>query len=200
MEGVLWREPFGFRKKNFSRLLNFEMTSTATDFRKAMTFIFMAKLGLDRNRTADLMGTSRCTAFRDRSNSHNQSDPNKRSWGGRRRFTMSLDEEREFLLEWEVEAKSCGILAVPPIHVVLVKTIGSSHSPISYISNVGSWMAQSAAGHQTSKKSDPVAQEEFKKNSLKKVDTACLMNHSGMPVRLMFQDGARIGRMCDPRS
>jgi transposase len=30
--------------------------------------------------------------------------------------------------------------------------------------------------------------------------TACLKNHDNLPVRLMFQDEARFGRMSDPRS
>ena len=32
------------------------------------------------------------------------------------------------------------------------------------------------------------------------METACLKNHDKLPVRLMFQDEARFGRMSDPRS
>ncbi|MDD2737041.1 MAG: hypothetical protein PHF56_24160 [Desulfuromonadaceae bacterium] len=54
-----------------------DKTATATEFRKAMTVILMAKLGLDHNSTAELLGTSRCTTFRDRLDIRNQGDPNK---------------------------------------------------------------------------------------------------------------------------
>lgn len=141
--------------------------SSATDFRKAMTVILMAKLGLDHNSTADLLGTSRCTTFRDRLYIRNQGDPNKGSWGGRRRFTMSMDEEREFLLEWETEAKSGGVLAVPPIHAALVKRLGRPIAPshtYRMLARHGWRKVQPDTKHP---KSDQAAQEEFKKNSLK---------------------------------
>lgn len=103
--------------------------TTATELRKAMTVILMAKLGLDPGRTAELLGISRCTAFRDRLDVRNQDDPQKGSWGGRRRFTMTMDEEREFLAEWETEAKSGGVLAVPPVHAALIERLGRTVVP-----------------------------------------------------------------------
>lgn len=48
-------------------------------------------------------------------------------------------------------------------------------------------------------KSDPVAQEEFKKLP-EILETTCLKNEQNMPLRLMFQDEARFGRMSDPRT
>jgi hypothetical protein len=139
--------------------------TTATEFRKAMTVILMAKLGLDPVSTAELLGSSRCTTFRDRLDIRSQGDSQKSSWGGRRHFTMTLNEEREFLVGWEAEAKSGGVLAVPPIHAALVERLGRDISPshtYRMLARHGWRKVQPDTKHP---KSDPVAQDEFKKNS-----------------------------------
>lgn len=139
--------------------------TSATDFRKAMTVILMAKLGLDPVTTAELLGSSRCTTFRDRLALRSQDDSQKKSWGGRRHFTMSLDDERVFLSEWEVEAKSGGVLAVPPIHAALVQRLGRDIAPshtYRMLARHGWRKVQPDTKHP---KSDQAAQDEFKKNS-----------------------------------
>lgn len=141
--------------------------TSATDFRKAMTVILMAKLGLDPLVTAELLGSSRCTTFRDRLDIRTQDDSHTKSWGGRRHFTMSLDEEREFLAEWEAEAKSGGVLSVPPIHAALRQRLGRDIAPshtYRMLARHGWRKVQPDTKHP---KSDQVAQEEFKKNSPK---------------------------------
>jgi hypothetical protein len=90
----------------------------------------MAELELDAERAAELLGTSRRTIFRNRSDIRNQNGAPRKSWGSRRRFSLSLEEEREFLAPWEDEAKSGGVLVVPPIHAALVKRLGHD-TPIS---------------------------------------------------------------------
>lgn len=139
--------------------------TTATELRKAMTVILMARLSLDPNSAAELLGTSRCTTFRDRLDVRNQNDPQKGSWGGRRRFTLTMDQEREFLAEWEAKAKSGSVLAVPPIHAALIERLGRPINP-SYtyrlLARHGWRKVQPDTKHP---KSDQAAQEEFKKNS-----------------------------------
>lgn len=139
--------------------------TTATDFRKAMAVILMAKLGLDPLTTSELLGTSRCTIFRDRLGIRSQNESQKKSWGGRRHFTMTLDEEREFLAAWEAEAKSGGVLAVPPIHAALVQRLGRAVAPshtYRMLARHGWRKVQPDTKHP---KSDQATQEEFKKNS-----------------------------------
>ncbi len=139
--------------------------TTATELRKAMTVILMARLSLDPNSVAELLGTSRCTTFRDRLDVRNQDDPQKGSWGGRRRFTLTMDQEREFLAQWEAKAKSGSVLAVPPIHAALIERLGRTVAP-SYtyrlLARHGWRKVQPDTKHP---KSDQAAQEEFKKNS-----------------------------------
>lgn len=139
--------------------------TSVVDFRKAMTVILMAKLGIDPITTAELLGSSRCTTFRDRLALRSQDDSQKKSWGGRRHFTMSLDEERVFLAEWETEAKSGGVLAVPPIHAALVQRLGRDIAPshtYRMLARHGWRKVQPDTKHP---KSNQAAQDEFKKNS-----------------------------------
>ena len=142
--------------------------TTVAEFRNALAVMLMAKLGLDAEMTAELLGTSRRTVFRRQSENRNQGNAvPKRSWGGRRRFSLSLEEEREFLSEWEAEAKSGGVLSVPPIHAALVKRLGHDTPPSTtyrMLARHGWRKVQPDTKHPNS---DPAAQEEFKKNSPK---------------------------------
>jgi len=53
-----------------------------------------------------------------------KTSPRKSLGGGRRRCSMTFEEEREFLAPWVGKAASGGILTVPPIHAALIKSLG----------------------------------------------------------------------------
>ena len=72
-------------------------------FSKALSVILAAEYGFDADQTADVLGTSRRTVFRDRSSIRNQDDTSKKTWGGRR-LLMTIEEEREFLSQWQEKA------------------------------------------------------------------------------------------------
>ena len=141
--------------------------ATITDFRKALSVILPAKLGLSPAQTAELLGVSRVTTFRDRRGIRNQDDSQKKSWGGRRRCTMSFEEEREFLAEWETKARDGGILSVPPLHAALVERLGQTTPPSTTYRLLARHGWRKVHPDTKHPKSDPAAQEEFKKNSLK---------------------------------
>ena len=142
--------------------------STVAEYRKALSVILAAELGLDGDQTAEVLGTSRRTVFRDRGHICNQEDPPKNSWGGRRRCTMTLAEEREFLAHWSEKATLGGVLTVPPIHAALVDRLGRA-IPLSttyrLLARHGWRKVQPDSKHP---KSDPAVQEDFKKNSPKR--------------------------------
>ena len=144
-----------------------DQAKTVTDFRKALSVILVAELGLNADQTADLLGTSRRTIFRNRGDIRNQDDTRKKSWGGRRRCSMTIEEEQEFLAQWEAKATAGGVLSVPPIHAALVKQLGHD-IPMSttyrLLARHGWRKVQPDTKHP---KSDPAAQDEFKKNSPK---------------------------------
>jgi len=134
------------------------------EYRKALSVILAADVGLDADRTADVLGISRRTVFRNREDISNQDDTKKNSWGGRRRCSMTMEEEKEFLAQWEAKAKVGGVLSVPPIHAALVERLGHD-TPMSttyrLLARHGWRKVQPDTKHP---KSDPALQDEFKKN------------------------------------
>lgn len=59
-----------------------DKATTVTDFRKALVVIFGADLGIEADKIAKILETSRRTVFRDRIKIRNQDDSKKNSWGG----------------------------------------------------------------------------------------------------------------------
>ena len=145
-----------------------DAAKSIADFRKALSVILAAELDLDADRTADILGTSRRTVFRHRDDIRNQDGIPRRSWGGRRHCCMSLEEEREFLSQWEAKASEGGVLTVPPIHAALVKRLGYN-APMSttyrLLERHGWRKVQPDTKHP---KGDPAKQDEFKKNCPKR--------------------------------
>ncbi len=141
-----------------------EEATTAAELRKALSVLLMAEIGLDAEKTAEVLGTSRRTIFRKREEFRHQDNASRDSWGGRRRFSLSIEEEREFLSRWEAEATAGGVLSVPPIHAALVKQLGHN-TPMSttyrLLARHGWRKVQPDTKHP---KSDRSVQEEFKKN------------------------------------
>jgi len=144
-----------------------DQAATVSEYRKALSVILVAEYGFDADRTADVLGTSRRTVFRDRSSIRNQDDTSKKTWGGRRNSSMTIEEERKFLSQWQEQATSGGVLTVPPIHAALVERLGHA-IPLSttyrLLARHGWRKVQPDTKHP---KSDPAAQDEFKKNSRK---------------------------------
>jgi len=141
--------------------------TTIAEYRKALSVLLISEHSFDAEQAAELLGTSRRTVFRDRSNICKQDDTSKKAWGGRRRFILSSDEEREFLSAWESNAMSGGVLSVLPIHAAFVERLGYN-IPLSttyrMLARHGWRKVQPDTKHP---KSDPYTQDEFKKNSRK---------------------------------
>ncbi len=119
-----------------------DQAATVSEYRRALSVILVAEYGFDADRTADVLGTSRRTVFRDRSNIRNQDDTSKKTWGGRRNFSMTIEEEREFLSQWQEKAASGGVLTVPPMHAALVERLGHA---IPCRQPIGCWHAMGGA-------------------------------------------------------
>lgn len=148
-----------------ARLLR-ERAQSATELRKALSVLLIAELGLDTEKAADILGTSQRSVFRNRRDIRNQDINSRKTWGGRRRFSMSLDEEREFLAQWVDKATAGGILSAPPIHAALAERLGRAiptSTTYRLLARHGWRKVQPDTKHP---KSNPVAQEEFKKKSL----------------------------------
>jgi hypothetical protein len=137
------------------------------DYRAALSVILRHRCGLTSEETADVLGTSPRTVFRDHDRVAHPDEPRER-WGGRRHCVMSMEQEKEFLAQWEAPAAEGGVLSVPPIHAALVKRLGRD-GPISttyrMLARHGWRKIQPDTKHP---KSDPAVQEEYKKNSPKR--------------------------------
>ena len=133
--------------------------------RKALSVLLVAEAGLDADKTSDVLGISERTVFRNRGSVRNQDEVKKNTWGGRRHYRMTVEEEQEFLRNWELKAIEEGVLSVPPIHAALVRRLGRS-IPMSttyrLLARHGWRKVQPDTKHPKSK---PEIQEEFKKNS-----------------------------------
>lgn len=144
-----------------------DKAATIKDYREALSVILVAEHGLTADHVANMLGTSRRTIFRDRDKIRNQDGTSKSSWGGRRHCSMTVEEEREFLAQWEAKATIGGVLTVPPIHAALVERLGHA-TPMSttyrLLARHGWRKVQPDTKHP---KSDPALQDEFKKNSQK---------------------------------
>ena len=136
--------------------------TTTTEIKKALSVLLTAELHLDSNKAADILGISQRTLFRNRGEMRNQSTKTKSAWGGR--CCLTLEQEREFLAQWEPSAITGGVISVPPLHAALVQQLGYD-VPVSttyrLLARHGWRKVQPDTKHP---KSDPVAQEEFKKN------------------------------------
>lgn len=97
-----------------------DQASTVAEYRKALSVLLVAEHGFDADRVADALGVSRRTVFRDRDKIRSQDDSRQNTWGGRRNASMTIEEEREFLAQWDAQAIQGGVLTVPPIHAALV--------------------------------------------------------------------------------
>jgi transposase len=141
-----------------------DQATTAAELKKALSVILTAELNLDSNKAADILGISQRTLFRNRDEIRNQGTKTKRAWGGRRRCCMTLEQEREFLAQWEPSAITGGVISVPPLHAALVQRLGYD-VPVSttyrLLARHGWRKVQPDTKHP---KSDPVSQDEFKKN------------------------------------
>jgi len=139
--------------------------ATMREYRKALSVILIAEHGFDSDRAAEVLGVSRRTIFRDRDKICRQDAPSKNTWGGRRNAAMTIEEERQFLAQWETKALQGGVLTVPPIHAALIEKLGHNipmTTTYRLLARHGWRKTQPDTKHP---KSDPAAQEEFKKNS-----------------------------------
>jgi predicted ArsR family transcriptional regulator len=142
-----------------------DKATTVMELRQALSVLLVSEAGLDAIQTSEILGVSERTVFRHRDSIRNQDERRRNTWGGRRHYSMTIEEERNFLHTWETRANEGGVLSVPPVHAALVETLGRS-IPMSttyrLLARHGWRKVQPDTKHPKSK---PEIQEEFKKNS-----------------------------------
>jgi transposase len=144
--------------------------STADDLRCAQAVLLPALLGATLEQTATVLGVGRATVgryqakVRRRLTHPAELEP---QWGGRRRAAMSVEEEREFLRPWVEQSADGGMLVVGPLRAALAQRLGRAvtHSVVYRLLARHGW--RKVAPDTRHPKSDPAAQERWKKNSPK---------------------------------
>jgi len=86
----------------------------------------------------------------------------------RNRARMTLDEEAAFLAPFIDKAKNAGIIIVPPLKTALERHLGSSVAPSTVYRLLGRHGWRKLVPDKQHPNADIVAQDEWKKNSLKK--------------------------------
>jgi transposase len=143
---------------------------SAEDLRYAQAVLLPALLNATLEETAAVLGVGRATVnryqerVRRRLTHPAQLDP---QWGGRRRAAMSLEEEREFLRPWAKLSDQGGMLVVGPLRAALAQKLGHpvTHSVVYRLLARHGW--RKVAPDTRHPKSDPLVQEQWKKNSPK---------------------------------
>jgi transposase len=139
------------------------------EFRSAQAILLPAVMGATLEQTATLLGVSRASVPRLQTRFRQSMRAGKPppQWGGRRRSLMTLDEERRFLEPWAEQAKAGGILVVSAIRAALAQHLGKPVKPsvVYRLLERHGWRKVAPDTHHP--KSDPKAQEEWKKNSRK---------------------------------
>jgi transposase len=138
------------------------------ELRCAQAVLLPALLGATLEQTAAALGVGRATVGRCQAKVRKrlmhpaQLDP---PWGGRRHAAMSVQQEREFLEPWAQSAAEGGMLVVAPLRAALAQKLGHpvTHSVVYRLLSRHGW--RKVAPDTRHPKSDPLAQEQWKKNS-----------------------------------
>jgi transposase len=141
---------------------------SAEDLRCAQAVLLPALLSATLEQTAAVLGVGRATVSRYQAKVRRrlthpaQLDP---QWGGRRHAAMTIQEEREFLRPWAQLSVQGGMLVVGPLRAALAQKLGHpvAHSVVYRLLARHGW--RKVAPDTRHPKSDPLVQEQWKKNS-----------------------------------
>lgn len=140
---------------------------TLEELRCAQAVLLPALLNASLEQTAAALGVGRATVGRYQAKVRRRlSHPAEAQprWGGRRRALMSWEEEQEFLRPWAEQAADGDMLIVAPLRAALAKRLGHAvaHSVVYRLLARHGW--RKVAPDTRHPKSDPAAQERWKKN------------------------------------
>lgn len=145
--------------------------ATLDDLRCAQAVLLPALLDATLEQTSAVLGVGRATVVRLQARLRRRlAEPAEQrpKWGGRRRASMSMEEEREFLAPWAKLSDAGGILVVSPLRAALAQKLGRPVAASVVYRMLARHGWRKVAPDTRHPKSDPLAQEEWKKNSPKR--------------------------------
>ena len=137
------------------------------ELREAQAVLLPAQIGATLEQTAALLGVGRASVGRlqARFRRTTQTGPRPRNWGGRRNALMSNEHEDAFLGPWLEAAKAGGVLVVSPLRAALAAKLGRPIKPSVVYRLLARHGWRKVAPDTKHPKSDPVAQEDWKKTA-----------------------------------
>jgi transposase len=146
-----------------------DSATTLRELRLAQAILLPAMLGVTIEQTAELLGVGHATVSRlqaaFRVSIGELAPVAKSSWGGRRNFWMTPEEEKEFLAPWMEAAANGSLVVVSPIRAALSQRLGKVVKASVVYRMLARHGWRKVAPDTRHPKSDPVAQEAWKKNS-----------------------------------
>jgi len=155
---------------NVSKQIVKEAT-TARELRAGLSILIPKICSVSNADTAQVLGVGIATVVRMQKRIRDQVEgkpPIKGSWGGRRRQNLTPQEEAEFLKPWVEKAERGGVVVVPPIHAALEQRLGRPVAASSVYRMLARHGWRKVEPDTCHPKRDEEAQDEFKKNSLKR--------------------------------
>jgi hypothetical protein len=141
---------------------------TVDELRRAQAVALPDIFGIDLEKTGAMIGKSRTSVARLRGEFISLTkgrDLPRRNWGGRRRQNMKREEEDELLMPFFETAKKGGILVVAPVKDAYERAVGHEVPDSTVYRLLARHGWRKLAPDKRHPKTDPLAQEEFKKNS-----------------------------------
>ena len=144
---------------------------TVEQLRQAQAVVLPLDYAMSLADTAQAIGVSpgwACQLRRRFMHGQKVGEPGAPSAGGRKRENMSLEEEREFLAPFFEQAAEGGVLVVGQIKAALDNRLGRKVALASAYNLLHRHNWRKLAPDKRHPQSDPLAQEEWKKNSAKR--------------------------------
>lgn len=148
---------------------------TVEQLRQAQAVVLPLDYAMSLADTAHVIGVSpgwACQLRRRFMQGRISGTPDSPKPGGRKRQNLSVSEEKEFLAPFLESAATGGVLVVGQIKVALDKRLGRTVSLASVYNLLHRHNWRKLAPDKRHPQSDPVAQEEWKKNSQKRSPTS----------------------------
>jgi transposase len=145
--------------------------ATLEDLRSAQAVLLPALLDATLDETAAALGVGRASVVRLQALLRRrlaQPAEQRPQWGGRRRASMSVEEERSFLAPWVERCKEGGVLVVSPLRAALAQELGRPVAASVVYRMLARHGWRKVAPDTRHPKSDPLVQAEWKKNSPKR--------------------------------
>lgn len=145
-----------------------ETAQTAEEVKRALSVILPAELGVTQARAAQVLCIGLATLKRYQTHlflEAHKKRPQHGPRGGRHNETISLDVERDFLGQWAQQASAGGVVVVKQLREALQRRVGGKIPLYTMYRMLARHGWRKVAPDTRHPKSDPVAQEAYKKSS-----------------------------------